>query len=264
MYKTLKNITMTFVAIFVVVIYGMAQGEDLRINIQKGTSYTVSVKSNQQTTMKLMGQSVNSSQVLEYTQNITVQDVREGENEVSTSLKHVKMSQNQMGMSFSFDSDKPEDVNPMLAELMSEFMKMIDVPHVMVFDDKGNLLSADTSDNTTNLVSAQQVIIELPQEPITKGGSWTTKKDMSVSDLKMEASYKYIVQDMDKKKIVVEFAGEISGIDANGTCAGNITLNRNTCIVSQINMTQDISMTVEEQGLTIPVRMKSTTDIIVK
>lgn len=264
MCKVLKNITMTFFAVFVVAIYGMAQGEDLRIKLQKGSSYMVSMKSNQQTTMKLLGQDIKSTQVVECSQNLLVQDVREDEYEVSTTLKHIKLSQNQMGMSINLDTDKPDDVNPLLAELMTELMKMIDVPFVMIYDDKGKLLSTDTLDSMNNLIGSQQVIIELPEGPITKGSSWTKKNDMTISDVKMEASYIYEVLDIDKKKIVIDFTGEMSGKDANGTFSGNITLNRSTCIVSEITMVQDISMTVEEQGLTLPVRLKSTTDISIK
>lgn len=240
--------------------FTLAGGIKLRLQPQKGMTYTINVKNNSMNLMEVMGQTQSSDQTMETLQTFTIKDVTNDQSTIETELKALKLKISQMGMKMEYDSEHPEKTSPMLASQTSKMSKNLHKPVTLTYDAQGNLVG-DGADLEMNQLSV--AIIKLPSEELTKGSKWTEEKNRSVSGTEFMANMEYTVTAIKKKSVDISYFGKVESDDINGTIKGTASINPQTGIVTKRNERQDLTMTISQQGLTIPVTMTANTTVTV-
>lgn len=236
--------------------FTMAGGIKLKLQPQKGKTYTINVKNNSMNMMEVMGQPQNSTQSTEMRQTFTIKEVTGTQSIIETELEAFKLNISQMGMKLQYDSEHPEKTSPMLASQTSEMEKNLHKPATLTYDAQGNLVG-DGADIEMNQLSV--AIIKLPSEELTKGSKWTEEKDRRVSGTDFKASMEYTVTSVSKKSVEVSYEGTVESDDVSGTIKGTASINPQTGIVTKRNEMQNLSMTLSQQGMTIPITMTANT-----
>lgn len=263
MKKTLKRI-----APVVLVLLGLAMisfmAKDmitLRLKPQQGKTYTINSKSSMMMTMKVQGQSMTQSQNMETRQTFTVQSVNDLQSVMVTEIEAIKMSASQMGMTFEYDSEHPEKTSPMLAGQSKEFEKTLKKPVTLTYDALGHLVGDSATLEMNQLGSA---IPQLPEQELGVGSKWNFNKTQNVSGTIMNMNMEYTVTEISKKSVEVAVNGTTESSEITGTYNGTVSIDPKTGLVTSSNIKQNLSMTVNEQGMTIPVTMIGTTTTTLK
>ena len=231
----------------------------LRLHPVQGKTYTISTKATTMNLMEVQGQTINSTQTMETTQTFTVKETNDTQTVVDTKIDNMKMSVSQMGMKFEYDSDHPEKTSPMIAEQTKELSKTIKKLSTITYDAMGNVIGEEEN-------PLGGAIVKLPEEPISVGRTWTIDKTASVSDMDINTKMTYTVTSISKKGVELSIKGNVeSNTDGvSGTYTGTATINSLTGMVMTSSTKSNLSMTISEQGLTIPVTMVGNTTVTVE
>lgn len=231
----------------------------LRLHPVQGKTYTISTKATTMNLMEVQGQTINSTQTMETTQTFTVKETNDTQTVVDTKIDNMKMSVSQMGMKFEYDSDHPEKTSPMIAEQTKELSKTIKKLSTITYDAMGNVIGEEEN-------PLGGAIVKLPEEPISVGSTWTIDKTASVSDMDINTKMTYTVTSISKKGVELSIKGNVvSNTDGvSGTYTGTATINSLTGMVMTSSTKSNLSMTISEQGLTIPVTMVGNTTVTVE
>lgn len=234
-------------------------GVTLRLRPIKGKTYVIFSKTNQTTTMKVQNQTMRNSQNMDIRQSFTAKEVSASQNVFETQVDAIKMVSTTMGMTFTYDSDNPQNTSPMIADQASEFDKIIKKNSTVTYTDLGH--NADPE----NLEMSQlnNVIIELPEKELHVGDKWDYVKTQSVSNYNVSINMTYTITKISKKSVDVSFSGTIDSKDITGTYDGTSTIDLQTGIVMESTVNNNLSMTISEQGLEIPVTVKGTSTVSV-
>ena len=231
----------------------------LRLHPVQGKTYTISTKATTMNLMEVQGQTINSTQTMETTQTFTVKETNDTQTVVDTKIDNMKMSVSQMGMKFEYDSDHPEKTSPMIAEQTKELSKTIKKLSTITYDAMGNVIGEEEN-------PLGGAIVKLPEEPISVGSTWTIDKTASVSDMDINTKMTYTVTSISKKGVELSIKGNVeSNTDGvSGTYTGTATINSLTGMIMTSSTKSNLSMTISEQGLTIPVTMVGNTTVTVE
>ena len=233
----------------------------LRLKPQQGKSYSINSKASMMVMMEVQGQTMNQSQVVETTQSFSAKSVTDAKCTFETQIEALKMTISQMGMKLEYDSEHPEKTSPMLAGQTAEMDKVIKKPATITYDNLGKVV--DSLDLEMSQLSA--AIMEMPEEAISVGSSWTRDKKQSVNGTEINAKMTYTVSAISKKSIDLNVTGTITGSnETSGTYTGTASVNPQTGLVTTSSIKSNISMTISEQGLSIPVTIVGNTTVDVK
>ena len=174
----------------------------------------------------------------------------------------MKMTMSVMGQKLEYDSDHPEKTSPMLAGQTKDFEASLKKPATVTYDALGNVI------DSLNLDMSQlgAAILQFPENELSVGSQWTSNKDQSVSGTEISVDYTYTVTAISKKSVDVNIAGTVKGStdDISGNYQGTASINPQTGLVMNSTMKSNMSMTISEQGLSIPVTMVVNTTVEVK
>ena len=231
----------------------------LRLHLKEGEKSTITVKSTMLTTMKVQGQSINSTQSIDIVQDMLVKKVSDTANIIESEVKSMKMSQSQMGMSLTYDSEHPEKTSPMLATAVKAIEKDLNKPFTTTLDECGKVIEVSEEIAINNLPN---VVIALPKDEIHVGSTWSNAITKEASGKEFSATMTYTVKEITKKNVVLDIAGAIdSSAEVSGTYEGTANISVKTGLVTTESLKQNLSMTVSEQGLSIPITISGTTNI---
>lgn len=234
----------------------------LRLNPKQGHTYTINTKASVMNLMEVQGQSMSSTQIMETRQSFSATDVNAQEVTLEGQLEAIKLTVSQMGMTLTYDSEHPEKTSPLIAGQTEEFAEEINKKGTTKLDPLANLISTDRETGMLQLVSAT---IGLPEEPVQEGSSWTDQKDQEVSGISIHANMTYKVTKISKKSVEIEINGTIeAGEDVSGSYTGTASIDPATGLVINSSLKQNISMTISEQGMSIPLTMTGTTTTTVE
>ena len=234
----------------------------LRLHPQQGKSYTINSKATSMSLMEVQGQTMNMSQTMETNQSFTIKEANDTQSVIESQIESMKMSISQMGMKFEYDSEHPEKTSPMIADQTKEFEKTIKKPVDLTYDAMGNMISEKDEEDMNSLGN---VIIKMPEEPISEGSTWTTSNTQGVSGMEFTVEFTYTVTSISKKSIEVSFTGNILKNNDNitGTYNGTASINPATGIITKSSTKSNISMTISQQGLTIPMTINGNSTVTV-
>lgn len=237
-------------------------GVMLRLRPQQGKTQTITTKANMITMMEVQGQTMNMSQNMETRQTFTAKEVTDAKAVVETQIEAIKMTISQMGMKLEYDSEHPEKTSPMLAGQTKDIEARLHKATTLTYDALGKLVG-DSIDLSSKQLG---VIIELPEEEIAVGSTWTSTTSQETSGLDVNVELTYTVTAISKKSVDVNVAGNIKGKadDISGTYTGTASINPQTGMVTSSSIKQNISMTANEQGMSIPMTIVGTTTMEVK
>ena len=264
----MKN-TKKFLAPMFLVLIGLAtlsfmakETITLRLHPQAGKSYTINSKITSMNMMEVQGQTINMSQTMETNQSFTVKEATDTQSVIESQIESMKFSMTNMGMKFEYDSDHPEKTHPMLANQTKEFEKSIKKPADFTYDAMGNLTS-EKDDASRNTLS--NVIIKMPEEPISVGSTWTTSNTQTVSEMEFSVEFTYTVTAISKKSIDVSFKGNILKNNDNitGTYNGTASINPETGLITKSNTKSNVSLTISQQGMTLPTTITGNSTVTV-
>ena len=257
-----RIVLISIVALFALTALSFTAGKGivLRLHPAKGQAYVINSKTNQTTTMKIQGHSMSSIQKVETRQSFSAKEVSENNVIFETQIDAIKMSVTTMGMTFNYDSDNPQSNSPMIADQTKEFDERIKKPTDVTYNELGHIAVAD--DNDMSQIS--NVIIELPEEELSVGSQWTFVKTQDVNDTDVNINMTYTVTGISKKSVDVSFTGTIDSKDVTGTYSGTASISAQTGVIISSSLENNVSATVSEQGMDIPITIKGTTTITVK
>lgn len=236
-------------------------GVTLRLTPQQGKDYTITTNANMMMMMEVQGQTMNQSQNMETRQTFSAKSVSGKEVQLETQIEALKMTISQMGMKFEYDSEHPEKTSPMLAGQTKEMDKVIKKPATITYDNLGRII--DSLDIEMNQLGS--AIVEFPENELNVGSTWTVNKKQTVSNTEINAQMTYTVTAITKKSVDVSIAGTVEGSnEISGSYTGTASINPQTGIINSSSVKNNISMTISEQGLNIPVTMVGTTTVEVK
>ena len=264
MKKTLRRIApVALVLLGLTTLSFMAKdGISLRLRPQKGKTYTVTTKANVMTMMEVQGQTMNMSQNMETRQIFTAKEVSDTQSTIETQIEAMKMTISQMGMKLEYDSEHPEKTSPMLAGQTKEIEARLHKPTDITYDALGKLVG-DSIDLSNYQLG---VIIELPETEITVGSTWTTTTTQETRGMEFKADMTYTVKAISKKSIDLTYTGKVNGsvAEISGTYEGTASIDPQTGIMTHNSQKQNISMTINEQGMSIPMTIVGNTTVEVK
>ena len=167
-----------------------------------------------------------------------------------------------MGMKLEYDSEHPEKTSPMIAgqaNEMGQYLKKLDT---VTYDAMGRII--DSLKLEMNELGA--AIVELPKEEVTVGSTWTFNNPQKVSGTEMNTKMTYTVTAISKKSVDVTITGtvEADSNEMSGTYTGTASINPQTGLVIQDNTKFNLSMTLNEQGMSIPMTIVGNTTVEVK
>ena len=238
-------------------------GIKLRLQPKQGKTYTITSKANMMMMMEAQGQTMNMTQNMETRQTFTPKSVTATETLIETQIEAIKMTISQMGMKLEYDSEHPEKTSPMLAGQTAEMDKVIKKTESVRYDNMGHIV------DSLNLEMSQlsAAIIQLPEHELTVGSTWSVDKNQSVSGTEMSVHYTYTVAAISKKSVDLTVAGTVTGKgtgEISGSYNGTASINPQTGMVTSSSMKQNISMTMNEQGMSIPMTIVGNTTVEVK
>ncbi len=237
-------------------------GVTLRLKPQQGKTYTITSKSNTMMMMEVQGQSMNQSQGMEFRQTFTPKSVTDKEILIETQVDAIKMSMSVMGQKLEYDSEHPEKTSPLLAGQTKDINASVKKLATAKYDALGNVIDALDLD----MSQLGAAIIQLPEKDVTKGSKWNFSKEQEVSGSKINVDYTYTVTALTKKSVEVSITGTVKGDtdDISGKYEGTASINPATGMVTNSSLKSNMSMTISQQGLTIPVTMVVNTTVEVK
>lgn len=234
----------------------------VRLNPKTDVTYHTNIKVTMMNMMEVQGQTMTMSQIMETKSSFTAKEVNDKEVTFEGQNDAIKLTISQMGMKLTYDSEHPENNSPMLAGQTDEFEKSIKKPYMAKYDLLGQELKTEDESEMNQLGS---VVLPLPDEPLKVGTTWTSKKENKVSSTEISATMTYKVTKISKKSVEIEVNGTIDGDnETSGTYTGTATIDPNTGLVLNSSIKHNISLTISEQGLTIPTTINGTTTVTVE
>mgnify|MGYP007101848618 CR=1 FL=1 len=237
----------------------------LKLNPNKGDNYTVVTKNSTMNLMEVQGQSMTSTQTIETRQSLTVADANDNEITFEGKTETMKLTVSQMGMTLTYDSEHPENTSPMLAGQVEEISEGLNKTFTSKYNTMGIGISDEADEEEASLGKASNAILQLSEGPVSVGTTWTSKKSQSLSGIKIEATMNYEVTKISKKAVEIALNGTVDGdSETSGTYTGTITINPQTGMIIKSVIKPNISFTLSEQGLSIPITMTGTSTITVE
>ena len=236
-------------------------GITLRLKPQKGQTYTFTTKANAMTMMEVQGQTMNMSQIMETQQSFTAQEVTDAQSTFEAQIDAIKMTISQMGMKLEYDSEHPEKTSPILAGQIQGIAETIKKPVTITYDALGQQIG-DSIDAFSEQL--KDVIIQLPEKELKVGDKWNSEKSQSVSNNDITVNMEYTVTAISKKSVDLSFTGNIESTEITGSYNGTASIDPKTGLMMSGTTKSNLSMTMNEQGLSIPMTIVGTTNVEVK
>ena len=231
----------------------------VRLNPKTGVTYNATIKNTMMNLMEVQGQNISSTQSLETKCSFSAKEVSSNEITIEGQNDAMKLTISQMGMKLTYDSEHPENTSPMLAGQTDDLETSLKKPYTVKFDALGHRIE-EKEEAEMPLINS--VIVQLPEEPMSVGSTWTTSQKQDVSGTEIDATMTYTVTKISKKSVEITVNGTVKGgEEASGTYEGTASIDPQTGLVTKSSIKQSLSMTISQQGMTFPVTINGTTTV---
>lgn len=251
-----KHITIILSAIIALTFVSFMANDSilLRFKPKVGKAMTCNVKTSQVMNMNVQGQNVTNSQSIESKVQMTATKITSDSIFCDTQLKSMKMTQSAMGMTMTFDTEHPENTSPMLKAAMNSIQESIGKNVTVVFDQLGNALKMPSD----NLPSFSAIY---PEEAISAGSKWTSTNSQNMAGADVDVTTTYTVVKITKKETTIDIESVIKADAASGTSTGSMVIDNATGLTKSSTIKSDMSITISEQGLSIPTKITGNTTV---
>jgi Family of unknown function (DUF6263) len=284
-----KIISLAFVFI---AITGFAQKTSNKLSFQKGQKLEVVTEANKNSSVELMGQSMETKVNSILTETLDVQDANNTGATVEHKVKHLKFDLTSPMQNQSFDSEKDADSGDM-GKLLGKSLKN---KYTMTLDPSGKITAVksnadnpndknkDTADMSDLILSQLGMSIGLPrtgeasvfkilpEKEVSVGDSWTDSSSAEGQTKKTT----YSVKSITANDIVLDYAEQldintkqqIMGMEAtiitNDKSTGTITLDKASGLLKQKTIAMEEEGSMEAQGQKIPMKGKTNVTVTIR
>lgn len=209
---------------------------DLRLNLEKGQTFTYQVTANNPMTISMMGQQMEIKQSQTITYTYKVLDVKDGNYLMEVNIDRVQMSSSSMGQEMNVDTDSEAK-----DEITTQMRKMLNQKVTQWVDAKLKPLGEPEGENVDDqikkaVLSMAMVPAFFPAEPIAQGESFTVNSPLFTGE---DASTKYegvvtlvAVSDTDYTfRANGKTTATVEGLVIEGNGIDNIVLDRKTGMI---------------------------------
>lgn len=247
-------------------------GKDIKLayRLEKGQQFALQINTRQNISLSMMGQSMTLNQNSNIVQLVNVLDKSDVGYTLELKYDHIVFKQNAMGMEIVYDSKKPDNANPMVAQLAETFEKSLQNSITARINTRGMPLSNNAkavigNSNLTGFESGMMVVF--PDHSLKIGQSWDVQlKPDPDSDFVISSTY--TLESVKGNTAKLKYTGTIKGTEINGAKAvvngelsGYMQVNTKTGWVIKAEMNQKIEMEVDENGMKMPMSLSIFTDI---
>lgn len=142
----------------------------------------------------------------------------------------------------------------MLAGAMKPFQDAIDKELQVVFDPLSKTMKMP-SENIPNISATY------PVEAVSVGSQWTADNTQNIAGTDIVMTATYTVTKITKKETTVNVESVIKSDIASGTNSGSMVIDNATGLTKTSTIKTNMSLTISEQGLSIPTTVTATTTL---
>lgn len=231
--------------------------------------------------MEVMGQNMDNESSA--TTNVEVKDVNADGFLFTNVIKRMTTKLSGMGQDISFDSDKKEDMDGQIGQVLKE---QINVPQEIQVDKKGKVISTTAGEKKaggmTDMMSISgdvtkgqpyPVLIQLPANSIKPGDTWI---DSSGTMATIKTVTTYTLKSINADGALVSFTGTLARngtieqngmemqMDMTGTTKGEATYETNSGFIKTNTSTSDIKATLVIMGQNAPLTATVTASTVAR
>ena len=212
----------------------------LRLNYEKGDSYTMNMKMAQVMGVGVMTNDMNIKMQYDIT------NVSKDTYESKAKFTKVTMDMKQGAMQMSYDSTKKDEELDDAGRMMkSQMGPMLEATIFMKGDRLGKVLETKVEPNVQGAgkFSNQSSNVIYPEKEVAVGDTWT----MTKNNEGMNLNFIYKVKSITAKNVLLDVSGKVTGV-GEGDITGEMEINRKSGVPveSKINM----AMKIQGQDLT--------------
>lgn len=270
----------------------------LRLNLQKGTTYEMTMITNNIIDQEMMGQNMKMDQKMEMGFSYEVLDVLPNENfEVEYAVLRMKLNMNINGQAVNMDSESTDDSNPMnksLKDLVNIKIKMEMTPRGSIENVEGLDQYAKQLSGNKQLAQTMPMFINdknfgtfvgqtfnyFPENEVETGEKWTSTFYLP-SMMNMETTMNFEVASIEKEKVVLNVTSDVNinspieqsgfkmDVKMTGTQTGTMTIDPSDGWVRESDLAQKFDMNMKMKNpqsgedMEIPMLMNAVTKITV-
>lgn len=263
---SLRNTAAAFVAGMILMpALTLAEKVTLRLNLPAGTKIPMTMATDQQIQMEMMGQKMDMTQAMTMGTEYEVLEVAaDGTMTIKVTTKSVKMKGNTPMGPMEYDSTSGNaDSNPMAAAMG----QMIGKSEQMKMSPMGKITMEVPADENNPVTETFEMFNYFPEKPVGVGDTWTVDHNKS-GQMPMAMKSTYVVKEIKDGKVLLDVSTVMSPsadgekdmqgmkvkIDMNGTQKGTMTLDAKTGFIVSSDFVQDISgkTTMSAEGMPEP------------
>lgn len=260
----------------------------LALDVQKGQTFKLAMKMDQEVKTTIMGMNNDAHQIMDFYVQYDVIGPKEEGTEMKVTYNRVryKMESAIMGTMIDFDSDDPEGGggNPLMASMGDAFKEMVGKSFNIVMSKQGQItdvsgtevLFEGVGDGVPNTMQGenlektiQGMMAIFPETQVGVGDTWGAKNDIA-GDFPMTMTTTYKVEGIDATTVYLNVDGEIEAdeismdeggegsIEIEGSQGGIMEVDRMTGMILKAELTQDIKGEVEAGPMKTPIEVEST------
>ena len=210
---------------------------DIRLNLEKGQTFTYQVTANNPMTISMMGQQMDIKQAQTISYTYKVLDIKDGNYLMEINIDRMQVSSSSMGQEMNVDTDseaKDEVTNQMRKVVNQKVTQWVDAKLKPLGEPEGENVDDQVK---KGVLSMAMVPAFFPAEPIAQGESFTVSRPLFTGD-NADEQYEGVVtlvavSDTDytfraNGKTTANFEGLV--IEGNGI--DNIVLDRKTGMIT--------------------------------
>lgn len=281
--KKLLNVCCAVIVLFAVI--GCDKAMALSLNVEKGDKYNTHMLTDQETILTINNKAMKTNQIMDMNLAMDVKNVDEDKN-VTICYKYdsVKISQESLGKKMIYDSNQPDENNP----LSPIYGSMVGKDFTVKMDNKGRVLDIRGLDTILNSMvdnipgtqeqkkalkaslaqsfgdDAIKSMIEqsmnyYPPQNVKIGDVWETKYDLKIMFPMTIANKWKLLSEKDgllnvdvqssieanTKNGAMDFMGVKAKVKMNGDCTGTLAINKDTGLIQNGEFAQNINGEIE-------------------
>ena len=227
---------------------------DLRLNLEKGQTFTYQLTINNPMTFSMMGQQMEIKQNQTITYTCKVLDVKDGNYQMETNIDRVQVSSSSMGQEMNVDTDSDAK-----DEITTQTRKMVNTKITQWVDAKFKPLGEPEGELVDDLVKKGILSMSMfpsfyPAEPIAPGESFAVNSPLFTGE-NADTQYEGVVtlvavSDTDYTlRANGKTTTTVEGLVLEGNGIKNIVLDRKTGMVKNIFDTMALKGSGNVQGV---------------
>jgi len=270
----------------------------LRLNLQKGTTYEMTMATNNLIDQEMMGQKMKMDQKMEMGFSYQVLDVLPNKNfQIEYSMLRMNLNMNINGQDVNMDSESTDESNPMNKALKD----LVNIKIKLELTPKGSIENVEGMDQYEKKLAGNQQMAQsmqmflnkdnfgsfvaqtfnyFPEEEVEIGTKWTSTFKLP-SMMNMETTMNFEVASIEKENLLLNVTSDVNmemPIEQNGmkidmkmtgTQNGTMSINPKDGWVRESNLIQKFDMNMKMKNpqsgedMEIPMLMNAVTKITV-